>query len=1005
MKNQNPQPLSIFNLLDKPSSQLNILNSPQYGIKILQMALGDTVRWAKTDEGLAFGSIDVTPRITLGKYSDLVSLASYFPPEDTNNNVVSSLSTFDMPGIPPQLVALQHFLQHFIVLTSNHTLSQTMLFNVVDWMLKNIDASLFSYLFSLKSIAVKIFIRKIFRAVVNSGNTKVAKEIINRGIDLISIHRSGLCHYHTLGEDCMSIAVKNDDNRMVQLLCAAGSLPRIVQFVDHFNKRRLPWETGRLEVLQTLLSFGADPEYLVKDTPRGFPLVDAAKTGNLDAVNMLITAGSGVNVYVQSYFGTALQAAVHSENLELVECLLGWGADVNVPHGPQYYVQIEKFGYSRCISEFKACAFKTPIQIACERNNIPLVEMLLAHGAPVDLCPLPQTIIDRSEWCVNDPPKYKETKFQTALQYSVRNRNIFLVRMLLSKRVNPDSTVIPNRGDTPLQMSVRLDYPEITKTLIESGADVNAAPGRINGRTAMQAAAGNGNIQVAQILLSRNANINAPAGYSRGLTALQAAIRHGHPLMAGLLLMSGADINAPPAPIDGLTVIEAAAKSGDLNMIKDLMRQGAILDSATAESAILDAISHQNLPMLKLLVEHATANKSDPEDESIPPIVAAVKLKWVDGVRHLLKMGADINASFYDEWEACENMNALNAAIMNGDTEMMELLLSNGANLQWSSSEEPYNDALCHAVYQNSSQLVFLLLDKYSPSGSISFDPNVLAYAVVYIHNTTTIFETILNAISKLPKGLYDAHIRNAWDKLADNLDYISKYSSYFVIKAAKLLVMAGAEINSKVGPADETLLQIAVGCGFFDMVEFLVRVGAYIQIPASRDVGTPLQEAIQAPRHQCAYLLLEHGADVNALPAEIGGVTALQAAARHGHKDLAVELLERGADINAPPAKNRGVTALQAAAIKGHINIAIELLQRGAYVAAEAAPLNGRTAIDGAAEHGRENMLQLLLNHYDGDEDLKVVCERAAVWADREWHVEIARWLREYPGGSTESL
>ncbi|QKX63234.1 uncharacterized protein TRUGW13939_10403 [Talaromyces rugulosus] len=953
MKNQNPQPLSIFNLLDKPSSQLNILNSSQYGTEILQMALGDTVRWAKTDEGLAFGSIDVTPRITLGKYSDLVSLASYFPPEDTNNNVVSSLSTFDMPGIPPQLVALQHFLQHFIVLTSNHTLSQTMLFNVVDWMLKNIDASLFSYLFSLKSIAVKIFMRKIFPAVVNSGNTKKA-------------------------------------------LYPELSNLLIISTKDGYHGRR------RLEVLQTLLSFGADPEYLVKDGPRGIPLVDAAKTGNLDAVKMLITAGSGINVYVPSYFGTALQAAVHSENLELVECLLGWGADVNVPHGPQYYVQIEKFGYSQYISEFKACAFKTPIQIACERNNIPLVEMLLAHGAPVDLCPLPQTIIDRSEWCVNDPPKYKETQFQTALQYSVTNRNIFLVRMLLSKRVNPDSTVIPNRGDTPLQMSVRLDYPEITEILIESGADVNAAPGRINGRTAMQAAAGSGNIQVAQILLSRNANINAPAGYSRGLTALQAAIRHGHPLMAGLLLMSGADINAPPAPIDGLTVIEAAAESGDLNMIKDLMRQGAILDSATAESAILDAISHQNLPMLKFLVEHATANKSDPEDESIPPIVAAVKLKWVDGVRHLLKMGADINASFYDEWEACENMNALNAAIMNGDTEMMELLLSNDANLQWSSSENPYNDALCHAVYRNSSQLVFLLLDKYSPSGSISFDPNVLAYAVDYTHNTTTIFETILNAISKLPKGLYGAHIWNAWDKLADKLDYISKY---FAIKAAKLLVKAGAEINSKVGPADETLLQIAVGCGFFDMVEFLVRVGAYIQIPASRDVGTPLQEAIQAPRHQCAYLLLEHGADVNALPVEIGGVTALQAAARHGHKDLAVELLERGSDINAPPAKNCGVTALQAAAIKGHINIAIELLQRGAYVAAEAAPLNGRTAIDGAAEHGRENMLQLLLNHYDGDEDLKVVCERAAVWADREWHVEIARWLREYPGGSTESL
>ena len=66
-------------------------------------------------------------------------------------------------------------------------------------------------------------------------------------------------------------------------------------------------------------------------------------------------------------------------------------------------------------------------------------------------------------------------------------------------------------------------------------------------------------------------------------------------------------------------------------------------------------------------------------------------------------------------------------------------------------------------------------------------------------------------------------------------------------------------------------------------------------------------------------------------------------------------------------------------------------------------APNHGRTAIDGAAEHGHEDMLQLLLNHYDGCEGLSVVCERAATYAKKEDHGEIASWLRQYPSLSTD--
>lgn len=148
---------------------------------------------------------------------------------------------------------------------------------------------------------------------------------------------------------------------------------------------------------------------------------------------------------------------------------------------------------------------------------------------------------------------------------------------------------------------------------------------------------------------------------------------------------------------------------------------------------------------------------------------------------------------------------------------------------------------------------------------------------------------------------------------------------------------------------------------------------------------------------------MFERGADINAPPAENSIGTALQAATFNGNKPLVSKLLERSAEVNAPSAGYYGLTALQEAANRGYIGIAIDLLRHGALVAAPALTKYGKTAIDSAAGHGHEDMLQLLLNHYDGCENMSVVCERAAIYAEKEGHGEIASWLRQNPSLSTD--
>lgn len=993
--------LRLFNMSDQLSSQLSICNSFTSKARSLQIDLRDIV----------CSVMSSTLRDTSSEKA--ISLASYFPPDDTDNDWMLGSYGLDVFGIK--------LLQYFIGLTNKGTIYGSQLEKGIKALITILDESFLFDLLSWETTMIRTFMRKILPTLVDCGNTRVVNYILKKHSDILNVtnHRYRYGGF-TQQEICMSIAVTNGDNPMVALLCTAGFSPQILDPHASLTLKKLPWDTGNLETLQTLLSFGANPECFIVGRPRGYPLIDAAKSGNLEAINILLRHGSEVDCYVKDYFGTALQAAVWAGNLEMVEFLVAYGADINAPFGTQYQLPVPKYRFLQ-YEELTFWEIMTPIQIACAKDNVLLAVLLLSHGADANFSPLSQIDLSHYEGrnmfsrrdksgSINYSPHYNKTHYLTALQHSVRNGNIDLVQLLLLRGANPNSRATRHQWeDTPLQLSIRLDHSDIARILIDSGANVNASPGEFNGRTALQAAAESGNIQIAKELLSRGADINAPPAYEKGLTALQAAIKMGHSLMAGALCILGANIDAPPAPRKGLTAIEAAAETGDLDLVNGLIRYGADVKNATAGTkAMLASISHKSLPMLELLVKCGAPINLQKDDDDIPPIVASAKKGWIDGVRYLLDNGANINLYYHDEEEGDnydeeedDSISALAWSINNHDIRMIDLLLTRGASLHIPSAEHPYNDSLCLALHQGCPvEIINRLIDQYAEADPFFLDQEVLAEAVCNESSndqmaTTT---TILSVMSKLPKALYVAQLTNAWNRLS--VDYNETYATdEDAIEVIKLLLKAGADINSRHPVWCCTFLQGAIGFGSIELARFLIEEGAEIQAPSSVYRGTPLQEAIRNNETEFAHYLLERVADINAPPAENWGTTALQAAARIGNKSLVMILLERGAELNAPPAKDGGVTALQAAAITGYIDIAGDLLQYGAQVSAPGASENGRTAIDGAAEHGNEDMLQLLLNHYDGCDDLSVVCERAATYAEKEGHGEIALWLRHYSG------
>ena len=124
-------------------------------------------------------------------------------------------------------------------------------------------------------------------------------------------------------------------------------------------------------------------------------------------------------------------------------------------------------------------------------------------------------------------------------------------------------------ADERLLAAARDGQVEVVRTLLQEGADVNAARG--DGLTALHLAAEAGNQAAAEALLAAGAAVDAGTRIGR-YTPLHLAVRSGHGAVAARLLEAGADPNARTTN-SGVTALHLAA--------------GAI-DGGSAVAALLD---------------------------------------------------------------------------------------------------------------------------------------------------------------------------------------------------------------------------------------------------------------------------------------------------------------------------------------------------------------------------------------------------------------------------------
>ena len=148
---------------------------------------------------------------------------------------------------------------------------------------------------------------------------------------------------------------------------------------------------------------------------------------------------------------------------------------------------------------------------------------------------------------------------KTALLEAVSLEDANLVHFLIKHGADVNQPATQGIARTPLQQAAEQGNYDIVRLLLQAGANVNEGPAHVGGATALQLAAIGGSVGIVELLIEHGADVDAPAAKIDGKTAIEGAAEHGRLEVVKYLLQVGVKIDIDNYKTDCLEMKFATA--------------------------------------------------------------------------------------------------------------------------------------------------------------------------------------------------------------------------------------------------------------------------------------------------------------------------------------------------------------------------------------------------------------------------------------------------------------
>jgi ankyrin repeat protein len=432
----------------------------------------------------------------------------------------------------------------------------------------------------------------------------------------------------------------------------------ILTAMDHASKR------GHIQAIQALLSFGEKLDAPWDEARKRMALKAGSQCGDYEFVRDILDSGVNVDapaIESDTQWTTALQVAAREGNIDIVQLLCAFGADVNAPaagecgstalQGAAYTGKIELVRFllsvGANVNPNHLVGHESALFAAASVNSLEIVRLLLGFGADIskqgkdalevainrrcslDLIRflLELTFANDSEGlgCLDIYPDvlmaasdvrliqllldYEVISISRALGWSIAYSNIGFVKLFLQSGANINdqfSDGVHNFGLVTAAISGDLNMMHL---LLEHGANVKERS------RALQGAACANQIEAVQLLLASKADVNAAPLRSHDIvhgatprgTALQAAAGNGNLKLVLLLLEAGADVESKVrSKREHGTALQFAAMAGSISVACELIQNGADVNAPPVgkkgRTALECAAEQGRLDMVQLLI-------------------------------------------------------------------------------------------------------------------------------------------------------------------------------------------------------------------------------------------------------------------------------------------------------------------------------------------------------------------------------------------------------------------